>query len=235
MIILITGASRGIGLAIAEQFASDKQGHTLILVAKNIDPLKAVAIDLQARFPRADIIHYACDLSNQEQVAALGEWAHNKIASIEVLINNAGYFMPGAVHSEPPGILEQMLSVNLLSAYYTTRAFIQPMIGRRQGHVFNICSIASVQAYDNGGSYSISKFAMLGFGKNLREELKPFNIRVTNVLPGAVYTDSWAGSGVSKERLMEANDVAKLIYTTAHLSPQACVEDIVLRPTAGDL
>jgi short-subunit dehydrogenase len=154
---------------------------------------------------------------------------------VDVLINNAGYFLPGSVHSEPDGTLDEMLRVNLLSAYHVTRALLPAMMQKKAGYVFNICSIASVQAYNNGGSYSISKFAMLGFGKNLREEMKPYNIKVTNIMPGAVYTDSWSGSGVEKERIMEATDVAKIIYTATQLSPQACVEDVVMRPHLGDL
>jgi len=102
-------------------------------------------------------------------------------------------------------------------------------------HIFNICSIASVQAYSNGGSYSISKFALLGFSKNLREELKPHNIKVTAVLPGAAYTDSWIGSGIDENRIMEANDVAAMVFAASQLSTKACVEEILLRPQLGDL
>ncbi|HTL10732.1 MAG TPA: SDR family NAD(P)-dependent oxidoreductase, partial [Chitinophagaceae bacterium] len=82
---------------------------------------------------------------------------------------------------------------------------------------------------------SISKFALLGFSKNLREELKPHQVKVTTVLPGAAYTDSWSGSGIDPARIMEAADIAKMIYAAAQLSPQACVEEIVLRPQLGDL
>jgi short-subunit dehydrogenase len=109
------------------------------------------------------------------------------------------------------------------------------MIAKKQGHIFNICSIASLQAYSNGGSYSISKFALLGFSKNLREELKPLGIKVTAVLPGAVYTDSWSGSGIDPKRIMEADDVAKMVFAASQLSSQAVVEDIILRPQLGDL
>jgi len=98
-----------------------------------------------------------------------------------------------------------------------------------------MCSIASLAAYHNGGSYSISKFALMGFSKNLREELKPYNLKVTAVYPGAVYTSSWEGSGIPPSRIMEVSDVASLIYAASQLSPQACVEDIVLRPQQGDL
>jgi short-subunit dehydrogenase len=109
------------------------------------------------------------------------------------------------------------------------------MIKVGSGHVFNICSIASLQAYTHGGSYSISKYALDGFSKNLREELKNKGIKVTCVYPGATYTNSWAGSGVEPSRIMESNDIAKMILAAAHLSPQAVVEVIVMRPLLGDL
>ena len=102
-------------------------------------------------------------------------------------------------------------------------------------HIFNICSIASIHAYPNGGGYSISKFALLGFSKNLREELKPHHIKVTSVSPGAVMTDSWGSFDNSDRRIMESEDVAKIIVAASKLSPQAVVEDIVMRPILGDL
>jgi NADP-dependent 3-hydroxy acid dehydrogenase YdfG len=105
----------------------------------------------------------------------------------------------------------------------------------KSGHIFNTCSIASLNAYANGGSYSISKFALLGFSKNLREELKPHNIKVTHILPGAVYTESWHGSGVEETRMMQANDIAAMVYAASQLSIGACVEEIIIRPQLGDI
>lgn len=128
-----------------------------------------------------------------------------------------------------------MLNVNLFSAYHLTRALLPGMIKNKSGHIFNVCSIASLKAYANGGSYSISKYALMGFSKNLREELKPFNIKVTSIYPGAVYTSSWEGADVLPSRIMEVNDIAEMVYAASILSPQACVEDIVLRPFLGDL
>ena len=144
-------------------------------------------------------------------------------------------FLPGSIHSEEDGTLETMITTNLYSAYHLTRALLPSMIANKSGHIFNICSIASLQAYSNGGSYSISKFALLGFSKNLREELKSFGIKVTAILPGATYTDSWSGSGVEPKRIMEADDVAKMVFAASQLSAQAVVEDIILRPQLGDL
>jgi short-subunit dehydrogenase len=109
------------------------------------------------------------------------------------------------------------------------------MMAQKHGHIFNICSIASLQAYANGGSYSISKFALAGFSKNLREEMKPYGVKVTAVYPGAAFTDSWSGSGVDPLRIMEAGDIAEIVYAASQLSPRATVEDIVLRPQLGDL
>jgi short-subunit dehydrogenase len=128
-----------------------------------------------------------------------------------------------------------MLQTNLMSAYHITRILLPTMIESKSGHIFNITSIAATQPYTNGGSYSISKYAMQGFSKNLREEMKPMGIKVTAVVPGAVYTNSWSGSDVPPARIMEANDIAQMIVTAASLSPQAVVEEIVMRPQLGDL
>ena len=152
-----------------------------------------------------------------------------------MLINNAGSFIQGSVHNEPDGALEEMMQTNLYSAYHLTRMLLPSMMHRKSGHIFNICSIASLQAYPNGGAYSISKWALDGFSKNLREEMKPFNIKVTAVFPGATYTDSWKSSGIDSKRFMEANDVASIVYAASQLSPLACVEDIILRPQLGDI
>jgi short-subunit dehydrogenase len=231
MNIIITGGSRGIGAAIAKRFA--EEGNTIVLCGRNKATLETFAAELKLGY-KATVLHYAADLSNKEDAEAFGKWCLRHCVP-DVLINNAGSFVPGSIHNEEAGNLEKMITVNLYSAYYLTRQLLPEMIGRKAGHIFNMCSIASLKAYENGGSYSISKFALAGFSKNLREEMKPHNIKVTAVYPGAVYTDSWSGSGVAPERIMEAKDIAEMIYAAAHLSPQACVEEIVLRPQLGDL
>jgi short-subunit dehydrogenase len=153
----------------------------------------------------------------------------------DILINNAGGFTPGNILEEPDGSLEGMMNNNLYSAYYLTRKLAPDMVKNRSGHIFNICSIASLQAYSNGGSYSISKYAMNGFSQNLRYELKATGVKVTTVFPGAVFTDSWAGFDNSKHRIMEAADIASMILACTKLSEAAVPEEIVLRPQLGDL
>ncbi|MBS1578390.1 MAG: SDR family NAD(P)-dependent oxidoreductase [Bacteroidetes bacterium] len=232
MIVVITGASKGLGKAFAEQFAAN---NILLLCARNETVLNATAAGIKNKIPSTTIYTKAVDLSVKEDVIAFAKWCL-QFGAPDILINNAGNFIQGSVYNEPDGVLEEMLNINLMSAYYLSKTLLPNIIANTKNnnkHIFNICSIASLQAYANGGSYSISKFALLGFSKNLREELKPFNIKVTAVMPGAVYTDSWAG--IDENRIMQTSDIAKLVYTASQLSPQACVEDIVIRPQLGDL
>jgi short-subunit dehydrogenase len=151
------------------------------------------------------------------------------------LINNAGVFTPGMTDEEADGALEAMINTNLYSAYHLTRAILPKMKSVKKGYIFNMCSIASLTAYANGGSYSISKFALYGMTKVLREELKKDNIKVTAVLPGATFTSSWAGVDLPEERFIKSEDVADLIWATYSLSDRTVVEDLLIRPQLGDL
>lgn len=235
MNIVITGASKGLGKAIAEAFADDKQGHSFFLCARNQVELEMTGKELQGRFPRINMYTKNCDVGDKVAVREFAKWILKQTDKVDILVNNAGIFYPGSVHNEEEGALKKMIEVNLYGAYHLTRLLLPGMMKAKSGHIFNICSIASLAAYDNGGAYSISKFALYGFSKNLREEMKQYNIKVTHVLPGAAYTDSWSRSNIDPKRIMEAADVAKMIYAAAHLSPQACVEEIIVRPQLGDL
>lgn len=233
MNIIITGASKGIGKAIAQVFAA--HGHRLFLCARNEATLNKTVKELQQHWPTADIQSMAADMTSRKDIKNFAEWVLKNCNQIDVLINNAGQFLPGSIYNEEEGVLEKMLEVHLYSAYHLTRLLLPKMMQQKTGHIFNMCSIASLNAYPNGGSYSISKFAALGFSKNLREEMKPYGIKVTAVMLGATFTASWEGSNIDPKRFMEANDVAQMIYTASQLSPQAVVEDIVMRPQLGDL
>ena len=234
MNVIITGASRGIGKAVAEAYAAE--GATLFLSSKNEGSLSAAVTEIGAKYPGVKIYFRAADLSIKEEAIALGNWCLS-IAVPDILVNNAGNFVGGNVYNEPAGSLEEMINTNLYSAYHLTRSLLPAMMKDRNvaRHIFNICSIASLNAYPNGGAYSISKFALAGFSKNLRDELKPHGIKVTAVYPGAVMTDSWRGFDNSQGRIMEAHDIAAMILAASKLSPQAVVEDIILRPQLGDL
>ena len=230
--VVITGASRGIGYAIAEVFAQN--GYNLCITSRNDFKLYKAMETLQTKYPDIDIRAKAFDLSTKELATAFGAWCLS-YCNPEILINNAGLFESGKVSGKAEGVLENQMATNLYSAYYVTSTVLPVMIQNGAGHIFNICSIASLQAYPNGSLYGISKYALHGFSTNLREELRQHHIKVTSVFPGAVHTDSWEGFDNSEKRIMEATDVAQMIFTASQLSEAACVEDIVLRPQHGDL
>ena len=232
MNVLITGASKGIGKAIAEIFASN--GHNLFLCSRGELALYKTLEELMTRFPGVTIKAKPFDLSKKGEAIAFANWCLS-FAVPDIVINNAGLFEPGSVHNEPDGLLESQMATNVYSAYHVSRTVLPEMMERKSGHIFNMCSIASLDAYENGGAYSMSKFALYGFSKNLREEMKPHGIKVTAIHPGAVMTDSWGSFDNSSKRIMEADDIAKMVHAASQLSLQACVEDILLRPQLGDL
>lgn len=220
--IVVTGGTKGIGRAIVNKFA--KEGFTVITCARSNDE----------QFPE-NVLFFKADLSKKAEVLAFADFVKASVSQVDILVNNTGFFLPGQIHNEEEGTLEAMIETNLYSAYHLTRALVNDMIARKSGYIFNICSVASIVAYTNGGSYCISKFAMLGMSKVLREELKPHGVRVTSILPGATFTNSWAGVELPTERFIASDDIAEVIWTANALPATTVLEEIVMRPQLGDL
>lgn len=234
MFAIITGASKGIGKAVAEKLAAE--GFDVAICARNAATLGETAAAIRQQSPGVKVLALQVDMGDKQAVLKFAADVQKELGDTPaILVNNAGIFVPGAVHEEEDGHLEKMMAVNLYSAYHLTRAFIPAMKAAKNGHVFNLCSTASHKAYPNGGSYSITKFALLGFSKNLREEMKPHGVKVTSVSPGPVLTASWEGFDGPEDRLMEPADVASMIWAAYQLSPQAVIEEIIMRPQLGDL
>ncbi|TFV93082.1 SDR family oxidoreductase [Algoriphagus kandeliae] len=230
--ILVTGGTKGIGRAICFRFA--QEGFDIVTCSRHESDLIELKEELENNFPGIRVLAELADLSKKEEVFAFAEKA-KKFASIDVLVNNTGVFLPGAIHDEPEGNFELMMHTNLFSAYYLVREILPEMMERKSGHVFSMGSIAGTTAYPNGGSYAISKWAMLGMTKCLREEMKPFGIKVTSILPGATFTASWEGVDLPIERFMKAEDVADTVWAAYNLSPSSVVEEITIRPQLGDI
>ncbi len=231
--IVITGASKGIGKAIALYFA--KKGFNLAFCGRNKEDLQQLENEILAINPSCNLLNFVCDVSQKNEVAAFTKTVLEAWSTIDILVNNAGVFIPGQVINEEEGVLEKLIETNLYSAYHVSRAFVKTMIEHKSGHIFNISSIAGLQAYPNGGSYSISKFAMTGFSKALREELKPHHVKVTAILPGATLTNAWAGVDLPESRFIKATDIAKIIFDIYSLSENTVIEDVVIRPMLGDI
>jgi short-subunit dehydrogenase len=231
-LVVVTGGTKGIGRAVAEKFAENN--FDVVISARTADELAAMKKDLEARY-RITVHAQRVDMSVKTDVERFSAFVLSLNKNVDALINNAGYFIPGEIGEEPDGTLERMIEGNLYSAYYMTRGLIKKMKEVKDGHIFNMCSIASIKAYPNGGAYAISKFALLGFSKCLREELKTFNIRVTAVMPGATKTASWEGTALPDERFIKAEDVAEAVYGAFTLSKRSVVEEILIRPQLGDI
>lgn len=230
---IITGATQGIGKAIAEKLLSD--GFSVAICSRTKVDIEKIEKEWSTRFPDTTIIAKVTDLSVKEQVQSFAETVLSVFDSIDIVVNNAGLFFPGSLAEEPDEQMEQLMDINFFSAYHLTRAVLPKMKQQHNGHIFNICSVASLKAYPNGGAYGVTKYAMLGFNDNLREELKEEGIKVTAVCPGATNSRSWQGAGIDPGRIMNPEDIADMVWAAYSLSVKACVEMIVMRPQLGDL
>lgn len=231
--LVVSGASRGIGKAIVLKFA--QEGWNVAFCSRSETNLKALAKEVENLNPKVKVFYQTCDVENQEEVKAFAEAAQNEFGHFDILVNNAGTFIQGNIHDLNDADFNSMMQINLYSAFTLTKALVGNMKSNKKGHIFNMSSIAGYLAYPNGGAYNVSKHALTGFSKTLRDELKEFGIRVSTIYPGATLTDSWAGAGIPEERFMKAEDIAQTIFDIYNLSDRTVVEDIVLRPQLGDI
>ncbi len=229
---VVTGASKGIGFSVAQRLA--EAGFSLFIVGRDNDRL----VDAKSQLLLAgapEVYTFAGDLSNSAVAKQCVSVIANTWESITVLVNNAGVFLPGTMMEEEEGQFETLMTTNMNSAYHITKGLWTLLKKSPRAHVFNMCSIASITAYAAGGSYSVSKFAMLGFSKSLRLEGMPHDIRVTAILPGATLTESWAGVDLPSTRFIQPEDVANTLYSAFLINENTVMEEVVLRPILGDI
>jgi NAD(P)-dependent dehydrogenase (short-subunit alcohol dehydrogenase family) len=232
--VLITGASQGIGAAVAEAFAAAYGAEArLALVARSPERLGAVAVRGLAR--GAEAVPFPCDVTDDAAVAQMAADVVSTFGVPDVLVNNAGAFTPGGVLELTAADFRAQVEANLTSAFLVTRAFLPAMVVRGTGDVFFMGSVASVQGYPRGVAYGAAKHGLLGLARSLREEVRERGLRVVTLLPGATYTASWVASGFPEERFMPAEDLARLVVEIHGLSDRTVVEEVLLRPLLGDI
>ena len=226
-LVIVTGGSKGIGLAITEKFLS--QGYKVITISRT----EGDAAELKKKYGEMLIQKFA-DLTSKTDIQNLANSLLTDFPQIDILVNNAGTFIPGQIQEEEDGVFELMMSLNLAAAYHTTRALL-PAMYNRNAYIFNICSTASIMPYINGGSYCISKHALLGFSRVLRKELTGKGVSVSAILPGATKTESWDGTDLPDSRFIKPSSIAVTIFLAWSNRDNCVLEEILIRPVLGDI
>lgn len=232
MRVLITGGSRGIGRAIAEELAG--AGHNLLLIAKNPDNLQSAAIEIRSKYG-TEVRYFVCDVGNMQNQQALYDFCLENDYLPDVLVLNAGIFLEGSLTNSSNSDFSETLNIDLLAIYNTVKLFIGHLRARQGAKIILIGSTAAYEPYPVGALYGVAKWALRGYAINLRHELMGDKIAVTFLAPGGTLTDLWEGEILSEDRLLEAKDIGKLVVSILNLSDQAVVEELIVRPMLGDI
>jgi len=238
-VILVTGAGKGIGRAISVAFArafKERPGFepVLLLCSRSREDLESVALECRNLGAETDIV--ACDIASMHDVNMLAEKVLRDHGTIDCLVNNAGVgrFKPlGEITEED---FDYTISTNLKGTFFLTQALFPHMAAKRSGHIFFITSVAAEKAFRNSSVYCMSKFGQKGLVETMRLYARECGVRITDVMPGAVFTPMWGEAGEEmKPRMMMPEDIAEPVVQ-AYLQPgRTTVEEIVLRPTCGDV
>lgn len=230
---IITGATKGMGHAIAIAFA--KEGVNLAVCSRNADDLREFEQELKSINPEIKVVAQLADGSIKEQLLAFAAAAEKELGFIGIIVNNLGMFEPVSILDESDTAFDTQLNTNLMPAYHLYRFFGKKMIAAREGHIFSICSVAALDPIPTAGTYSVTKYALLGLCKVMQREMQPHGVKVTAVIPGSTLTNSWAGTTIDKNKFVLPEDIASAIINISKMSVGANVEEIIIKPTTGQV
>lgn len=227
-IAVVTGATRGIGAAIAETLAS--MGASVIITGRSQSVVEKAA-EMASRQHRCEGV--MCDLTELASVDALGDHLRRHYGKLDILVNNAGVGGPTAMlHELPPAEWETIFNTNLRGIYYMTRMAVPLMIPSGSGHIVNISSLAGKNPLPRGAAYSASKWGLNGLSYGLAEELREHGIRVSVVCPGSVDTSfSPRRGGKDPGKMLRPADVAHAVAMLVTQEPRSFISEVLIRPT----
>jgi short-subunit dehydrogenase len=225
MRVIISGATRGIGRAIAQELA--KKRHELFLIARSLSDLQILKEQLNDSENLIQI--FSINLTNNDDLETLKrEFA--PFDYFDVLINNLGIFETNQIDDTVVPKLKETLDQNLFSAINLSELVLDKMKDFEKGTIINMGSIMSHMAAPFASNYSISKHALKGWNDALREELRQYGIKVCSIYPGAVNTSSWDGMEINRDAMIQPEDIAKLVATLLEMNQNTLVEEIKLSP-----
>ena len=222
-VVIVTGASSGIGEATAREFA--KEGSKVVLAARRVDRLEALAKEIDAMNTGAQALVAQADLSKLEDIQALITKTLEQFGRIDILVNNAGFGrLDWLENLDPVKDIQSQFDVNVMGVVQTTRQALPVMIKQRSGHIINMCSMAGLVATPTYTIYAACKHAVHGFSEALRREVKPWGIDVSMIYPGGVTTEFGAHAGIKRKTnattprfmLLTAEEVGKEVVNLVH-------------------
>jgi len=222
---IISGATRGIGKAIAQNLAA--LDYDLVLLARTEADLQDLKAELSNGKITIDTI--SLDLSNEEELEGLQDHLQAQ-SNIDLLVNNLGSYLMDNPSNLKSSDLKVMLETNLYSAIGLTQLTLPLLEETTSPLIVNIGSVMSIQAEEIATSYSISKHAFKAWNDALREEVRPKNIKVTCIYPGAVNTSSWDGIAADKTAMIQAEDIAKMVVSIRQMNHSSLVEEVRMSP-----
>ena len=226
---IVTGASRGIGKAIALRFA--KENYDVIIFGRDVEALKKVQEEILKTGVQCE--YFSGDAADENFVNESVSKIIEKYGKVDHLVNNAGLGIFKKLIDSNLEDFKKQIDVNLYGIYNFTKAVADKMIERKSGSIINIASLAGKNAFVTGTMYSASKHAVLGFTKSLMLELREYNIRVAAICPGSVATEFFGGPGrhPNYDKILKADDVAESVMVILKLPQHALISEIDLRPT----
>ena len=230
---LITGATKGMGRAIATAFA--REGVNVAVCSRRADDLASFKTELHQINPAIKVVTVVADASKKDELLKFAVTAEKELGFINILVNNLGIFEQGSILNDKEDTFEHMLHTNFMPAYHLYRCFGKQMIAAKEGHIFNICSVAALDPIAASGSYSVTKAALLSLNGVMRSEMQKHGIKVTAVIPGSTLTHSWEGAKVDKNTMVLPEDIASAIINIYKMSAGANVDEIIIKPIGGQL
>lgn len=232
-IIWITGASTGIGRELAKVLA--KSGNIVVVTARRKSRLTSLVNEIKFAGNKASA--FVCNVTSERSVQITTKRIREKYGRIDCLINNAGVTVFKSLQETKVYDYDYVLNTNLRGAFLCIKAVLPEMMRRKKGHIINILSVAASKPFVNSAVYSASKSGLLAMANCLREEVRRFNIKVTNILPGATETPMWDSKARQKyhRRMMTPKELAITIASVIDTPKKVHLEEVVIRPLKGDL